>query len=360
MKELVITFIILILSVKCFCQIEQKDLLDIGAQPPHLAVIKWLNGTPIKQFEKGHVYVIEFTATWCPPCRKAIPHLSKLAKKYQGKIDIISIYTMEENSKNIPSDLSYIKNVETLLEAMKAKINYTVAVDTPSNRCAELWLKANGSTGIPKVFVIDQTGHIVWIGQPWDLDQIIALTLAKEINPELEKHKQQQFRKVLHDISAKSEGSESSNALISIDSLIKSYPEREHLYSLKFKILCQIDEYKAYTLLQWMLNNLQDFDWLHMVHDTWASQKQPNYKLALEVANRAIEESETKFIEAYGWYCKADIYIKIQDYNNALVSYQHALECSKTSANPRDPIFFQEKLNSFSKLYKSELSKQGQ
>lgn len=40
---------------------------NIADPAPSLYVQEWLKGTPIQQFEKGRIYVIEFWATWCKP-----------------------------------------------------------------------------------------------------------------------------------------------------------------------------------------------------------------------------------------------------------------------------------------------------
>jgi hypothetical protein len=38
--------------------------LRIGDPAPSLATAQWLKGTPIKQFERGRVYLLDFWATW--------------------------------------------------------------------------------------------------------------------------------------------------------------------------------------------------------------------------------------------------------------------------------------------------------
>ena len=59
--------------------------LQIGDAAPELKVEKWVKGDPVTTFEKGKVYVVEFWATWCPPCIKSIPHLTELQKQYKEK-----------------------------------------------------------------------------------------------------------------------------------------------------------------------------------------------------------------------------------------------------------------------------------
>ena len=40
---------------------------------------------------RGKVVILDFWATWCPPCRKGIPDLIELQKEYKGDIVIIGI-----------------------------------------------------------------------------------------------------------------------------------------------------------------------------------------------------------------------------------------------------------------------------
>lgn len=49
---------------------------------------------------KGKVLLLDFWATWCPPCREAIPHIRQIAKKFQGQpLLVLSVSVDEDEEK---------------------------------------------------------------------------------------------------------------------------------------------------------------------------------------------------------------------------------------------------------------------
>jgi len=65
--------------------------LKVGSDAPPVAVVKWFKGTPVDTLEKGKVYVVEFWATWCGPCKMSIPHLTEMAHKYGDKVTFVGV-----------------------------------------------------------------------------------------------------------------------------------------------------------------------------------------------------------------------------------------------------------------------------
>jgi thiol-disulfide isomerase/thioredoxin len=159
--------------------------LHVGDPAPALVVGKWLKGTPVQAFEKGKVYVVECWATWCGPCRGAMPHLSELAKKYAGKATFIgvAVWQLAETEKK---DADYMPVVESFVSHAHDMMAYNVAVDTSGGNdgaMAKTWLKAAGRNGIPCSFVIDQQGRIAWIGHPQvGLDEAVGLAIEGRLD----------------------------------------------------------------------------------------------------------------------------------------------------------------------------------
>jgi len=153
--------------------------LSLGDKAPAIQVDQWYKGTPVTRFEPGHLYVVEFWATWCAPCRKAIPHLSELAAAYKGKATFTGVCIFEEGTK-IP------ERIRKFVKAMGNQMSYNVAGDTADGRMGKTWVQAAGENSIPQTFIVDGAGRIAWIGHPSEVEtplkQLIAGTydLAKE------------------------------------------------------------------------------------------------------------------------------------------------------------------------------------
>ena len=134
--------------------------LDPGAKAPKLSVKEWVKNGPVKIADgKGkNVYVIEFWATWCPPCRMSIPHLSKLQKEYKDKgLVVVAIST---------EDLETVKK----FVSQQKDMDYSVGVDN-NEETTKAYME--GVSGIPTAFVVNKKGIVIWRGHPMNLDTIL-------------------------------------------------------------------------------------------------------------------------------------------------------------------------------------------
>jgi thiol-disulfide isomerase/thioredoxin len=153
----------------------QAAKLAVGDEAPGLNIDTWVKGGEVS-IETGKVYVIEFWATWCAPCRKSIPHLTELQKKYgRDKLVVVGISTEA-------SDI-----VEPFVTQQGDRMDYTVATDR-RNATNRAWMKAAGLSGIPAVFVVDQQGRIAYIGSPLEeaFDAAIASVMSGRYDPVLQ------------------------------------------------------------------------------------------------------------------------------------------------------------------------------
>ena len=143
MHHLVLTAAALTVSALTL-QAAPKDL--VGKELPALGV-EYLEATPEL---KGKPAIVEFWATWCPPCRKSIPHLNELNKKYKDK-GLVIVGISDEDQKT----------VETFRKS--TPMEYYVALDKKG-----LGQKF-GVTGIPHAFVVGKDGKVIWEGHPMQL-----------------------------------------------------------------------------------------------------------------------------------------------------------------------------------------------
>ncbi len=154
-------------------KVEKKaePTLKVGSAAPALSASNWVKGKEVKGFEKGKVYVVEFWATWCPPCIKSIPHLTELAKSHKD-ITFIGMASSERPSKDAAKDERLVV-VEKFVKDQGDKMEYTVAYDA-DRTMSKGWMEPAGQGGIPCAFIVDGEGKIAFIGNP--LSDEVAMT----------------------------------------------------------------------------------------------------------------------------------------------------------------------------------------
>jgi len=151
--------------------------LKLGDPAPALEVAKWVKGDPIN-LKSGRVNVVEFWATWCGPCKASLPHLSALAAKYRGQVDVTGI-AVYENGKDPLGD------VERFVARSSAIMTFNAAYDDAKDRpVAKAWLEAAGIKGIPASIIVDRGGRVAWIGGPMEgLEEALDLAIQDKLDP---------------------------------------------------------------------------------------------------------------------------------------------------------------------------------
>lgn len=163
MKPFAFTIVTLFTSIQ-FC-LGQNTPLKVGTMAPDLTVHSWIKGEPIAKFKKGRIYVLEFGATWCVPCAKAIPELTRIAREYEDNVSVASLFVMERNEEPAATQKpDYVARVERYVQKRAASIAYAVGIDTPDKLLVKHWLTPLGYNGIPVVCVINQQGLLAWTG----------------------------------------------------------------------------------------------------------------------------------------------------------------------------------------------------
>lgn len=103
---------------------------------------------------KGKWVFLHFWASWCGPCRKEMPVISRLQSQLKGQpIDIVLINTAEDED----TIFSFLGSVSPELQSYMDK----------DGDLTELW----APRGLPTTFFIDPTGkkrYLALGGRPWD------------------------------------------------------------------------------------------------------------------------------------------------------------------------------------------------
>jgi peroxiredoxin len=123
-----------------------------------------INGKSVSLSDfKGKVVVLDFWATWCPPCRAEIPHFIDLQKQYgdQG-LAVIGI-SLDAGGAGVVAAF-----------AKKNNLNYTVVMGD-----SDVVAQYGHIQGIPTTFIIDPKGEIV--------SKYVGLTDASVIEGDIKK-----------------------------------------------------------------------------------------------------------------------------------------------------------------------------
>ncbi len=128
----------------------------LGMDASPLQIREWVQGGPIRPGGQGdtNIYVIEFWATWCGPCKRSIPHLSELQTRFRPKGVLFVGVTDEAKDK-----------VAAFVKEMGVRMNYAVALDD-NGKTTAAYMTAFGEVGIPHAFVVGRDQKILWSGHP--------------------------------------------------------------------------------------------------------------------------------------------------------------------------------------------------
>lgn len=238
--------------------------LKVGDPAPKLQVGKWVQGDPVKQFEAGKAYIVEFWATWCGPCRVSIPHLNEIHNKYKDKgLIVIGQDCWERNTDEVPK----------FITKMGDKMTYRVALDdmegSEKGKMAETWMQAANQNGIPAAFLVDTKGRIAWVGHPMQLKETVieqVLDGSFDVKKaaadyEVRTKNEAQTRTLWQEFNNSARKKEWDAAEATLGKIEKLLPEEERPYAgmMRFRVALEKKEYDtAYKLARSLSDANQD------------------------------------------------------------------------------------------------------
>ncbi len=130
-------------------------------QAPAISVVSMDTTQLTLESLRGKVVLLNFWATWCPPCREEIPSMMKLNTIMTGKPFQMVCVSVDEGGKQAVQE--FFKNTGFSLPTYL----------DPAGQAAA----AYGLTGVPETFIIDKQGMIakkVIGGLDWASPEVIA------------------------------------------------------------------------------------------------------------------------------------------------------------------------------------------
>jgi len=288
----------IVLALACavaWCGSAQAGDLKVGSKAPTLSIEKWMKGAEVDLAKAGEndVYVVEFWATWCGPCKVSIPHLSEMQKHFKDKkVTFIGV-------SNEKADV-----VKKFLDGgWDSKMEYTVAIDK-DNKTSEDWMEASGQEGIPTAFVV-KGGKIAWIGHPMmGLDAEVAEACGdKEFAA-----KAKEFKKLGGELGEALEDEKWDDAVKLIDKMTALKPKENRLGLTRYMILAtkkKDKEAAAKAGAEFVKNcddaqSLNEMAWNMLTEDSWEDAR--DIKLAETAAKKAMDltkEKDPAIIDTY-------------------------------------------------------------
>ena len=271
------------------CGLASAQTLTIGDPAPALSAGKFVQGEPVKAFEKDKVYIIEFWATWCGPCVAAIPHVNELQKKYADKGLVVIGQNVWERDESL---------VEPFIKKMGDKMSYRIAMDEKADandrgKMAATWMQAAGRNGIPCSFIVNQEGKIAWIGHPMQMDAPLASIIAGDWD--LAKAKtdlaaEQRVRALQTEVSKLAQTGKFEEALVKLDELEKLAPaSAKMLMPMRMRLLQEAGKTEQVQAVVEAALKEKDGQVLTRMASMMVAGNAPNLELAAKMAAAAVE-----------------------------------------------------------------------
>lgn len=162
-KPFSLLFVLIFVAVSAPLSAERPRLMDDPIPAPSFT-LKDMDGNIHKLADyKGQVAVVNFWASWCPPCREEMPSMERAWKQLQKEnIAMLAINVGEDADTIFTFTADY-------------PVSFPLLMDQDSSVINEWPVK-----GLPTTFVLDKQGRIVYRvigGREWDAPELIDMLI---------------------------------------------------------------------------------------------------------------------------------------------------------------------------------------
>jgi len=332
----------------------QTPELAIGDSAPALDIAHWMKGDAVTTFTPGHVYVLEFWATWCGPCVANMDHLSEVQARYADRgVTVIGL-----SDEVLQTTVRFLLRPIGEGRLQNDRIHYSLATD-PDRSVHRAYFEAAGLDGIPAVFLIGKDARVEWLGHPKDLDPVVAAVVegtwdreAHRAAVEAEQAASRARREVRQRLSKALESEEWETAIEVMDQLI-AHGDETYVPTKYGVLMSRMKQYeRGYAYAREALAQAWDSDaWLCMQLGwiTSGSEQFPfdaeqrDLDLALKAAKRAVELEPLD----YHLTLLASIHAQREEYADAARAQARAIaqyEAKRPKIRPHELNMFEEEL----------------
>ncbi len=158
----VLVISVLLFLVGCMGPTESTSAMELTDK--HLFTLNDLEGKPVSlstALKQNKAVLINFWATWCPPCREEIPGLIKLQEQHASDGFTVLGVDVGESAKKASSF------------AKKMNINYPILLDDQMN-VAQIY----NVYGIPTSLLVNSQGHVLGVYHEFSEELVLAVEKA--------------------------------------------------------------------------------------------------------------------------------------------------------------------------------------
>lgn len=288
----------------------QASALGVGDKAPELNPGTIIKGRAVS-LDRG-LHVVDFWATWSEDAPTSIPLLTKLAKKFKGKLDVTGVAIAEQGD----DPLGQIKE---FVQEMGSKMDYNVAFDGEKGTVGRSWMAAAKRRQLPTSFLV-KDGVILWIGRPTEgLDKAVESAVqgkfdlaASKAKFDAEQTRQeaaeaealkraQEMQKLMQPVIDAMQEGDVEGAIEELDKLETKRPDlKPQLIGPRFGILAGSGSPKLVDLAKRLVAEelkdnpeaLNSLAW--SIVDPEGKMPKPNYEAALILAKRAVDITKMK------------------------------------------------------------------